>query len=215
VLFAEKATIRAIDSPYTQVEFQFNPTSYRVSQSVEWRPAAQKGTDAPPLEFVRGSGRSVSLELFVDEYESQGNAWLFVKQLETLVQVDIMNALGANKPRPPRVLFHWAAGPPPFPAVIKNLDVTYTLFHPDGRPARAKVSLTLQEVKNDLLPQNPTSGGNEGRRTHRVAPGETLDLIAYNELGDAALWPRIAEDNNIDNPFDLRPGQELAIDPVR
>jgi nucleoid-associated protein YgaU len=216
-VFAEKATLRAIDPPYTQVEFQFNPTSYKVSNSIEWQAVDQKGTDAPPREFVRGNGRTISLDLFVDEYERQGNVYLFAKTLDTLVMADVANAFGSGKPRPPRVLFHWAAGPVPFPCVIENLDVNYTLFHPDGRPARADISLTLHEVKNELLtlPQNPTSGGSEGRRSHRVVAGETLDFIAYKELGDASLWKHVAEVNHLDNPFDLRAGQELAIEPLR
>ena len=61
--------------------------------------------------------------------------------------------------------------------------------------------------------QNPTSMGNFGIRSHRVVAGETLDVIAYNELGDANHWRHIAQLNNINNPFDLRPGQHLAIAP--
>jgi nucleoid-associated protein YgaU len=77
------------------------------------------------------------------------------------------------------------------------------------------VNLTLQEVsdKEKKGGQNPTSLGSAGIRDHRVVAGETLDVIAYNELGNANHWRYIAELNNIANPFDLKPGRHLAIAP--
>src|SRR6185503_17372824 len=105
-----------------------------------------------------------------------------------LMVVDDGNKKDSGKARPPRVEFHWANGPSPFPAVIKSLNVTYTMFHSDGRPARATVAVTLQEVSKIAKAQNPTSMGHAGMRSHRVVAGETLDLIAYQELGSAERW---------------------------
>lgn len=211
----EKAFIRAIDPPFTVVSFQFNPKEYSINKSVTWRPTEQKGSDVPPVEFVQGEGRTVSMSLFVDTYEDHSDAWDFVKKLQLLTQVDAANAKGADKARPPRVQFHWANGPKPFPAVIKSVNVTYTMFHPDGRPARANITLSMQEVKDEEPPQNPTSVGGAGRRSHRVVAGETLDLIAYQELGSANLWKHIAQANDLDNPLSIRAGQVLVITPLR
>ena len=36
-------------------------------------------------------------------------------------------------------------------------------------------------------------------------------LATFGELGDSALWRHIADENNLDNPMDLRPGQVLGI----
>jgi nucleoid-associated protein YgaU len=57
--------------------------------------------------------------------------------------------------------------------------------------------------------------GSADIRAHRVIAGETLDLIAYNELGAAHRWKYIAELNNLDNPLAIKPGQYLVIAPVR
>ena len=91
----------------------------------------------------------------------------------------------------------------------------YTLFHPDGRPARATVSLQLQEWPDKPEATNPTSMGSGGLRTHRVVAGETLDLIAYDELGAASRWPYIAELNNLDDPLSITPGQYLVVAPLK
>ena len=50
-----------------------------------------------------------------------------------------------------------------------------------------------------------------GEAVYVVKPGDTLDWIAHGELGDSALWRHIADDNNLDDPNDLRPGQVLGI----
>jgi nucleoid-associated protein YgaU len=154
------------------------------------------------------------MELMIDGLEDNKNVADDVDKLQTFMMVSDANKKASGKPRPPRVEFHWGAGPAILPAVIKSLNVTYTMFHPDGKPARATVSITLQEVSDKATKkagQNPTSMGSAGIRDHRVVAGETLDMIAFRELGNAALWRHIAEMNNISNPFDLRPGQHLAI----
>jgi hypothetical protein len=209
-----KAFIKAIDPPNTMVEFQYNPTKYTIAKTVEWNFQKQKGADVSPVEFVQGQGRTVTMELMIDGLEDNKNVADDVDKLQTFMMVSDANKKASGKPRPPRVEFHWGAGPAILPAVIKSLNVTYTMFHPDGKPARATVSITLQEVSDKATKkagQNPTSMGSAGIRDHRVVAGETLDMIAFRELGNAALWRHIAEMNNISNPFDLRPGQHLAI----
>jgi nucleoid-associated protein YgaU len=209
-----KAFLLAIDPPKTQVDFQYNPTKYTATKAVDWKFQGQKGGDVAPVEFVQGQGRTVTMELFLDGLEKKQDVSKEVEKLHTLTLVDEGNKKDAGKPRPPRVEFHWAEGPKPFPAVIKNLDVTYTMFLANGKPARATVNLTLQEIATIVPKTNPTSGGTAGLRSHRVVSGETLEGIAFIELGSPAHWRYIAELNKIDNPFDLRPGQELAIAPL-
>ncbi len=195
-----------------KVEFLFNPNKFSVSRNVQWQAGDQKGVGIPDLEFVRGEGRTLSMELFVDTYEEGLDARTFIKQLELMTQPDKRNGGNDGKPDPPKVRFHWGELSL-FAAVIKSLNVTYTLFHDNGWPARATVSLTLQEVKDPLERQNPTSGGEPGRRTHRVLAGETLDLIAFKELDDARHWRHLAEINNLSDPLALKPGQHLIVTP--
>jgi len=210
-----KAKLISLDQPKGEVVFQYNPTKYAIAKSVEWSPQKTKGKDVPPVDFVQGGARTVTMELFLDGLEDDKDVSQEVDKLYAFTLVNDANKQKkSGKPRPPRVQFQWH-NVANFPAVIKTLNVTYTMFHWDGKPARATVNLTLQEMADDekKAPQNPSSLGEEGIRSHRVVAGETLDIIAYHELGDAASWRYIAELNKIDNPFDLQPGQHLAIIP--
>ncbi len=214
----EKASIRAVDPAGAEVKFQYNPTKYSVNTSLQWKQGEQKGQDTPPLEFVQGKGRTISMELMLDDYEKPTDGAKLVDRVQQLIkftQVDKSTAKDSGKGRPPVVMFSWANKHAQFKAVINSLNVNYTMFLADGTPARATVSLQLQEWIDKPEGQNPTSLGNADLRAHRVIAGETLDLIAYQELGSASHWPYIAELNNLDDPFAIVPGQYLVVAPLR
>src|SRR5438045_1621010 len=150
-----KAVIQTVepDQPQTSVKFQYNPTKYTVSKSVEWSPGkGTKGKDVPPVDFVQGQARTVTMELFLDGLEDDKDISKDVDKLYTLTLTNKANQTKkSGMPRPPRVHFIWQNAAD-FPAVIKTLNVTYTMFHPDGRPARGTVNLTLQELASETDP---------------------------------------------------------------
>ncbi|MBC7316581.1 MAG: LysM peptidoglycan-binding domain-containing protein, partial [Chloroflexi bacterium] len=119
-----------------------------------------------------------------------------------------------GKSEPPHCIFQW--GRFEFEAVITKMDEKFTLFLKDGTPVRTVVNITLQQVIDEEAhaKQNPTSGGGTAPRTRIVYAGDRLDLIAWEEYGDATRWRRIAEANGITDPLRLRPGQILMIPPL-
>ena len=128
-----------------------------------------------------------------------------------MIDTSIMNA-STQRSRPPLCLLQW--GPNWFfKAALTSLNATYTLFREDGTPVRAKANVTLQEAEDDTdMPgTNPTSFAELGRKARVVRPHDSLALIASEEYGNPTLWRKIAEDNNIDDPLDLRPGQILSV----
>jgi len=103
-----------------------------------------------------------------------------------------------------------------FPAVITQVGQKFTLLLENVLPARATLSVTLQEVpkkaaKKRQQGQNPTSRAAGASRVRVVQMGDTIDLIAADELGDAGAWRRVAETNNLEDPRRLTPGQALLI----
>lgn len=55
----------------------------------------------------------------------------------------------------------------------------------------------------------------DGGAVHVVVGGETLDLLALRYYGNEELWWRIADANPLRTLFDLAPGDELVIPPLR
>jgi nucleoid-associated protein YgaU len=68
-----------------------------------------------------------------------------------------------------------------------------------------------QAAKHQTKGQNPTSRAAGAQRVHMVQPGDTIDLIAADHLGEPTDWRQLAEANNLDDPRRLRPGMALLI----
>jgi hypothetical protein len=208
-----KATITNLDNN-EKTDFLFNPTQYAIKKDNKWKAKPVVGKNVPKLDFTGGGSRILTMEIFFDVYENQGaDVRDYVNVLWNLTMISDTNQNPSTKrSRPPLCLLQW--GPNwTFQAALTSLNCTYTLFREDGTPVRAKANVTLQEAEDDTdqPATNPTSYGEMGRKSRLVRPHDSLALIAYEEYGSATLWRRIAEDNNIDDPLDLRAGQILSV----
>ena len=124
---------------------------------------------------------------------------------------DQLSNMGVGgKGAPPKVKFNW--GVFSFICIAESVNVTFTMFLPNGIPVRANCQVKLKQVEEQKMypPQNPTTRS-AARKVWVVEEGQTLDWIAFKEYGNAALWRVIADKNNLDNPRSLRPGQVLKI----
>ncbi|MGE5595946.1 MAG: CIS tube protein [Hyphomicrobiales bacterium] len=211
-----KATIKNLDTNET-VSCMFNPSEYTFSKTNSWAENQTRGENSPPLDFNRGNPTSLTMQLFFDTYSTGED--VRTKYTNALWKLAMVNEdkkdPKTGKSRPPLCEFRWGQTWS-FKAVVASITQKFTLFLPDGTPARATVDLTLTQAEDPgKFPfQNPTSGGAAGHRTHVVRQRETLDLIAAEEYGESRHWRVIAEANGIDDPLKLRPGSVLALPPV-
>jgi nucleoid-associated protein YgaU len=197
------------------IKFQFNPKEYTVQKTAEWTSKPAKGAKKTSMpEFQGAKPRSTSIEIFLDARESKTGD--ITKDIERLFDccTPPEKTVGDNKPRPPFVRFTWGTQKNFFPAVVKKVSAKYTLFDSDGTPLRAVCSVDLEEVPQEALKQNPTSGGLTTRRTHTVVAGDSLPSIAYREYGVPGMWRAIAEANGIDDPLRLGTGIALHLPPA-
>ena len=126
--------------------------------------------------------------------------------------VDSKYASGKNSGRPPTFEFGWGSTTT-FVAVCDSLSVQFTMFRPNGTPVRAKAKISLLQAEPTVGkgPQNPTTRGIAGQRTHVVRDGDSIQSVAHQAYGDPTLWRRIAEANGIDDPLSLPRGTVLSI----
>lgn len=210
-----KAALVNIDTGVT-VPCHFNPESLKISKTNTWTSAPVAGKNVPTLSFSAGGAAVLTLDLLFDTYEiRQDVRRVYTDHLLRMAMVDeTLKEPKTTHSRPPLCRFVWGQLWS-FVAVITSMTQTFTMFLEDGRPVRAKVSITLTQQKDDkkFLPQNPTSGGNPGYRSYKLRAGEPLDLVAANMYGDSQLWRFIAERNGIDNPLNLPAGTVLTLPP--
>lgn len=222
----EKLTIKPLDpSKIGKIKVLFNPTSYTIRKSVTWaRPGStasitaqakktQHKFNAPALEFGGGGSRELNLDLFFDVTES--NAEDVRSKTNKIVLLTRIERTEPKRNRPPVCEVTWGNAPPdsdfPFVGVVSNLTQNFTLFKGDGTPVRANLNVTFLEFQNhdkDLRKTDPEV------TTHIVKRGDTVSFLAAHFYGESSLWRVIAEENNLDNPRELKIGSVLTIPKV-
>jgi len=66
------------------------------------------------------------------------------------------------------------------------------------------VDPTFADLKHDIEVR-------QGAQTYTVRPGDTLSKISKQFYGDANKYPTIAKANNLENPDQIKAGQQLLI----
>jgi len=185
-----------------RIQVMYNPEEFKLDQGNNFAEVGIPGLNAPPIQYVRGKLRSLSMDLFFDTYE-QG---LDVRQFTNQV-VGLLDALPQTK-APPVLLF--SMGKFNFQCVLAEAGQRFTMFLRDGTPVRSTMSVRFQEyVRIDVTIQQGFFFGPP--TLHNIAAGQTLSGLASNYLGDPSQWRSIAQKNKIDDPFHIPPGTRLII----
>jgi hypothetical protein len=199
------------------IKVAFNPQEYSISKSNNWEFKPAPGVSLPPGVFTGGNPRVLGLSLLLD-VTLLGAGESVLPSTDRLFKMMEAGGAGGGGGAPPFVTFRWGAVET-FKAVCTSLKVQFTLFHPNGEPVRATVTLDLSQAEQASTASsasaeksgNPTTRAQRGTRAHTVRDGDSLQSIAWDAYGDPARWRTIAEANGIDDPLRLRRGTPLTI----
>jgi hypothetical protein len=200
---------------FGSIDCQFNPSSLSISKTTTWKGDASPSFNAPFLRFAGGESATYSLSLFFDSYSHKD----FKDVREYTNKLLRLTLRGAGYSmfkvpysRPPSVRLVWGKITL-FSAVVEKVEISFTMFAPDGTPVRAKADMDFKQDDfwDDIIPaQNPTSRS-DSRKTRIVDSRQRLDQIAFEEYGDSRYWRLLAEANYLEDPFRLQDGQLLVI----
>jgi nucleoid-associated protein YgaU len=216
----KKATITVLDGADKGkvITVLFNPTEYSFDRSNSYKATPVPGLGSPLLQFVNGEADQLSMELFLDDYtDPKGPTSLLQKEADPLAKrltaLSKLLLIDRDLHAPPPVRFNW--GPMEFFAVIEKLGRKVTMFHPDGSPARATLSISFKEYRTLRQQLEDPRRESADKTKRRVVVGqEALWWIAAREYDDANEWPRIAEVNDLDDPREIAPGDWLELPPI-
>ena len=193
-------------SPESTVTVQFNPETLKVVYSNTMQGGDQSGGGA--IQFVSKSSTKLSVELWFDASAMEDED--DVRRLTKKVNHFITPVPQGQGKAPPALKFTW--GSFLFEGVMDSMDETLEFFSADGRPLRAKVSISItsQEIQfHD--PQPPSSGGDlPGTAPRQQArQGDSLQQMMGRDSGrgtGAEGWQAVAAANGIENPRRLEAG---------
>ena len=216
----KKATITVLGGADSGkiISVLFNPTEYTFERTNSYKATPVPGLSSPLLQFVNGESDQLSMELFLDDYTDPGGPTSLLQKenvsvVQRLQDISKLLLIDSKLHAPPPVRFIW--GTMDFTAVIEKLSRKVTMFHPNGNPARATLSVTFKEYRtlSEQLREPRRESADKSKR--RVVVGnDQLWLIAAREYDDTNEWVRIAVANDLDDPRDIQPGDWLLLPPV-
>jgi nucleoid-associated protein YgaU len=185
-----------------RIEVMYNPEEFRLEQGNNFAEVGIPGLAAPPIQFVRGRLRALTMDLFFDSYEAGDDV-----RIRSGRVIALLDKLPDTK-APPVLLF--TMGLFAFRCVLVEANQRYTMFLRDGTPVRVTLSVRFQEYAPVMLKVEP--GLFAGPPTlHNLGAGQTLSSLAAQYLGDPSRWREIAKANGIVDPLSIASGTSLVI----
>jgi len=186
-----------------RIPVMYNPEEYRVEQGNTFAEIGIPGLESPPVQYIRGRARILSMDLLFDT-NAQGGT-----DVRDHVR-GVLALLGKTQRTQAPPVLRFVMGRFDITCVLVDATQRYTMFRADGTPIRAILSTRLQEhVRIDVQVRRGLFAGPPV--LHRIAGGETLSALAAQYLGDSGRWREIAQANGITNPLTLMPGASLVI----
>lgn len=187
---------------------QFNPEEMNLNQDNAIASQAIPGLSGPVLQFVNGNVRTLEMELFFDTWDSpsavKADVRFLTNQLTKLLEID------GELHAPPVLRVQW--GSLDFRCVLARANQKFQMFADDGRPVRARVSVTFNRF---IDPEREAREANKQTadftKIHLVIDGETLSGIAAKYYEDPRLWRPIALANGLSDPRAIEPGLPLQV----
>lgn len=187
-----------------QFDVMFNPEEYNLNKDNNFASQAIPGLGSPLLQFVHGNLRTLDMELFFDTFEEQRDVRDETNKVVDLLRID------SDLHAPPVLRVTW--GSLNFRCVLSKVAQKFIKFFSDGRPARARLTVTFQEFLDaETQSKEANLQTADFSKVHVVKPGETLPGIAGEYYDNPRIWRPIAIANGLDDPRSLPLGQEIRV----
>jgi len=191
-----------------------NPSTYIRNYIITYKNSDEMDAAAPTQVFKRMDESDLKLSFFVD-----GTGVVPLEKKYKTVDAyitaftNVVSAFQGNIHRPYFLLISW--GSLSFTGVCTNLEVTYTLFSPDGTALRAKIDATFKESV-DYSTKAKEAAKKSPDMTHKriVKAGDSLPLLSYQIYGDSKHYIQVAKKNGLSSFNDIKPGDVLYFHPI-
>lgn len=126
---------------------------------------------------------------------------------------DIVSKYCGNIHSPKFVELAW--GTLLFNCRMESLEITYTLFKPDGIPLRAKADVAfIGYTSPKLLAAKAKKCSPDLSHVLMVKAGDTLPLMCYSIYGSSSYYLQVAAANGLTDFRELVPGARLLFPPL-
>jgi hypothetical protein len=204
-------------NPPNEFELPVNPEQFsqrlKVKQD-ERRPSGSQGNDD---RFLSTAPEELRLEFVFD---GTGTIMGYTQPDKTVpLQLqdlkDVVYTLDGDIHQPKFLKVILGTDVAPFYCKMVDLQITFTLFDPDGMPLRAKISATFKGFTDPRFRvAKERKSSPDLTHIRSVQAGDQFPLMVYNIYKDPSLYLEVARANGLVNFRKLESGQEIFFPPV-
>ncbi len=102
-----------------------------------------------------------------------------------------------------------------FNCMLKDLQINYTLFSPDGEPLRAKISATFTHyIEPEKRKKKKNKKSPDITHVRKVKAGDSLPLMTHQIYGESSYYLQVAKANGLVNFRRLEINDDLRFPPL-
>lgn len=204
-----------------------NPEKYVFKYKVEQNRRQASGTSANSPRYNRTPPEDLDLEFIFDrtgvlinygDHTTTDDDELSVDEgVGVADDVDLFKRVvfdyNGDEHRPNYLIISWGALL--FKGVLTNMDITFKLFTPDGKPLRATATAKFNGfIEDNLRVAIENNSSPDLTHVRIVKEGDTLPLMTYRIYGDSKYYLEVAKANKISNFRKLNVGQKIFFPPI-
>jgi hypothetical protein len=193
-----------------------NPETYRIRYEVSQNQSQAQGTSSAAPRFNKTLPEDLQLDFIFDRSGviagfADETGLGIIGDIEKFKKI-VLDYNG-NQHKPNYLMISW--GSLLFKGSLKDMEITYKLFKPDGTPIRASIRATFKGFIEDNL-RVARENNNSPDLTHIrvVGEGDTLPLMTFRIYGDSKYYLEVAKANKLVNFRKLTPGQQIYFPPI-
>lgn len=195
-----------------------NPETFTKTNHVELDMARGHGQPGTDPKYKSTAPEELKIEFILDgtkTMEGYVKKYFDMEVSEQLKEfTDCVYQYKGNIHRPRFLIVRWGSEIK-FPCVLSNMDISYSLFKPNGDPLRVKVTATF--VKYDTPEAIFRANNiNSPDLTHikTFTQGSRLDLMTFKVYNDVNFFLQVARFNQLSSVRKIKTGTDLYFPPL-
>lgn len=205
-------TFKHEDTDAGEYTVMFNPNSLSLSLSIQTEKKQAPGTTSSDIKFVSIKPQNFNIEFVIDGTGATGE-----KVIDVAADVEkflnVVYHYKSEEHNAPNVMIKYGAVL--LKCVLLDVNITYNLFSPSGKPLRAKVKCTFVSTLNPDLSQminSPCSPDITHKRV--IKQNEQLISVANKIYKKNDYYIDVAAKNKLNNFRKLKTGAEIYFPPL-
>ena len=193
-----------------------NPENYRIRYEVSQNQNQAQGTSSTAPRFNKTLPEDLQLDFVFDRSGvikgfADENGVGIIDDIEKFKKI-VLDYNG-NQHKPNYLVISW--GSLLFKGSLKDMEITYKLFKPDGTPIRANIHATFKGfIEDNLRVARENNKSPDLTHIRVVGEGDTLPLMTFRIYGDSKYYLEVAKANKLVNFRKLTPGQQIFFPPI-